>query len=297
MIMPTKIIDTHVHVWDLSKAEYPWLAGDTSLLNDTWKIESLEEERSLAGITEGILVQAAGNKEDTDNMLQVAADTDWISGVVIWLPLLDPAETQRQLEDNYLSNPYFCGVRHQVHDEPDPRWLLQQPVIESLKILAAHSIPFDLVAVKTDHIRTALEVAAKVPELKMVFDHLSQPPIAAKLRFGQWGELMQEASAHSNFYAKISGLGTASGNFKGWTKNDLQSYVEFALKHFEYNRCFCGGDWPVSLLAGKYSAIWNAYREILASLLTEKEQEQVLYHSAKDFYKIKTGHKETNTWK
>ncbi len=41
MIMPGKIIDTHVHVWDLAKADYPWLAGDTSLLNRTWSIESL----------------------------------------------------------------------------------------------------------------------------------------------------------------------------------------------------------------------------------------------------------------
>lgn len=297
MIMPGKIIDTHVHVWDLAKADYPWLAGDTSLLNRSWSIESLEQERITTGITEGILVQAAGNEEDTDNMLQTAANTNWISGVVIWLPLQDPAETQRQLDEKYFLHPYFSGVRHQIHDEADTRWLLQGPVIESLKILANHTIPFDVVATKPAHIETALEVAAKVPELKMVFDHLSQPPIATKQRFGHWGELMETASRHPNFYAKISGLGTASGNFEGWTKKDLQPYIEFALQHFGVERCFCGGDWPVSLLAGKYSTIWKTYLEILEESLTVQEQDQVLYYSAKDFYTIKTRDKAGNTWK
>ncbi|MCG2614823.1 amidohydrolase family protein [Terrimonas sp. NA20] len=295
--MPLKTIDTHVHVWDLSKADYPWLKGDTSLLNQTWEIGALETERVAAGVTEGILVQAAGNEEDTDHMLHVAANTSWISGVVAWLPLLDPDAVQRQLEEKHLSNPYFCGVRHQIHDEPNSEWLLQDKVIESLKILAGYSIPFDIVAVKTAHIKTALEVVNRIPALNMVFDHLSQPPISSQQRFGEWGELMRTAAKHKAFSAKISGLGTASGHFEGRTRKEIQPYIEFAIKHFGVERCFCGGDWPVSLLAGEYSSIWKIYREVLEEILSTEEQEQVLYHSAKKFYTIKTPVKAGNTWK
>ena len=295
--MAQNIIDTHVHIWDLAKAEYPWLAGDTSLLNRSWGIEALEQERRQAGVTEGILVQAAGNTEDTDEMLRVAAASDWITGVVAWLPLEDPDSTHEQLTNKFLAHPYFVGARHQIHDEADPRWLLKEPVIESLKILAANAVPFDIVAVKPAHIETALEVAEKIPELRMVFDHLSQPPIAGKERFGHWGELMATAAGHPNFYAKISGLGTASGNPTAWTKEDLQPYIEFVLQHFGSERCFCGGDWPVSLLAGSYTAIWAAYRNILEELLTIQDLEKVLYHSAKDFYSLQTAHKAGHTWK
>ena len=77
-----KIIDTHVHVWNLNKADYPWLKGDRSILNRTWTIDELEEERKQAGITAGVLVQASGNVEDTDFMLQTAYETEWIKGVV-----------------------------------------------------------------------------------------------------------------------------------------------------------------------------------------------------------------------
>jgi L-fuconolactonase len=278
------IIDTHVHVWDLDKAKYPWLEGDTSLLNQTWKIEQLEEERKKTGITAGVLVQAAGNLEDTENMLQVAEATEWIKGVVGWLPLQQSEIAQDLIEKKYLGHPYLKGVRHQVHDEQDPKWLLQAEVIDSLTILAENDIPFDVVAVLPEQIETAIIVSKLVPGLKMVFDHLGQPPISTKEKFGRWGELMKEAAQHKNFYAKISGLGTASKNFENWKADDLLPYIEFVLRQFGADRCFCGGDWPVSVLAGTYSQIWEAYKDILGSLLNKEEREKVLSDNAVRFY-------------
>jgi L-fuconolactonase len=280
------IADTHVHVWDIAKADYPWLKGDTSILNQTWSIEQVESERKLAGITTGILVQASGNKEDTELMLETAYKTDWISGVVYWLPLMDTQATNDQLEQKYLAEKYCKGVRHQIHDEKDPEWLLQPAVIESLALLSLYNIPFDVVAVLPEHIETVLKVAEKVPGLRMVFDHLSQPPISTKEKFGRWGELMKAAASNKNFYAKISGLGTASGNFKNRSTQDIKPYVAFALEHFGTDRCFCGGDWPVSLLADSYSNTWKNYKEILGELLTIEEQEKVFYSNAKSFYKL-----------
>ena len=281
------IVDTHVHVWDLQRAEYPWLQNDTSILNQTWKIEQLEKARQEAGITAGVMVQASGNLEDTELMLETAYRTGWIKGVVGWLPLLDTNTTQRLLEERFLKEQYFKGVRHQVHDEKDNKWLLQPAVIESLKILASHNLPYDVVAVLPAHIETALEVANRVPGLRMVFDHLSQPPIASKEKFGRWGELMKEAAKHPKFYAKISGLGTASGNFTNRTANDIKPYMEFALDQFGNDRCFCGGDWPVSMLAGSYTNIWNIYKEILQQLVSKEQEEKILSENAQLFYNIR----------
>jgi len=282
----TMIIDTHVHVWDLNRAEYPWLRGDTSILNGTWRIEQLDTERKEAGISEGVLVQASGNMEDTELMLETAYNTDWISGVVGWLPLMDPEATQRILNERYLKEKKVKGIRHQIHDEKDPQWLLQPAVIESLKILAAYNIPFDVVAVLPPHIETALEVAGLIPDLRMVFDHLSQPPISTKERFGKWGELMKTAAGYKNFYAKISGLGTASDSYQNRKADDMKPYIEFALQHFGSDRCFCGGDWPVSILADNYSNTWKTYKEIIAELATNEDQEKIFYANAKRFYNL-----------
>ena len=280
------IIDTHVHIWDLEKAQYPWLQGDNSILNRTWRIEEIEYDRKKAGVTSGVLVQAGGNIEDTELMLEIAYKTDWISGIVGWLPLMDTKATQQLLQERFLKEKYFKGVRHQIHDEKDTKWLLQPAVIESLNLLASFDIPYDVVGILPSHIETAIEVADKIPGLIMVFDHLNWPPIPTKEKFGKWGELMKIAAQHKNLYTKISGLGTASGNFQDREAADIKPYVELVVQHFGTERCFCGGDWPVSMLANNYIQTWHIIKDILSDLLNDEEKEKVLFSNANKFYKL-----------
>ncbi len=279
-----RLADTHVHIWDFSRAEYAWLEGNTSILNRNYSIEELQEERLEAGIKKGILVQAANNFEDTDWMLHVAVNTEWIAGIVGWLPLTNPDGTLKALQKKYGKENYFKGVRHLIHDEPDTEWLLQPEVINSLQILADHNIPYDVVGVLPEHIETALKVAAKVPGLRMVFDHLNQPPIATKEKFGKWGELMKEAAQHKNFYAKISGLGLTAQKGEQWTADDIKPYVGFAIEQFGTDRCFMGGDWPVSLLAGSYSNTWKNFKKVIHDLVDDNAADKIFYSNAANFY-------------
>ena len=281
-----RIIDTHVHIWDLKRVDYPCLKGDGSILNRTWRIEEIEKDREEAGIVAGVLVQASGNLEDTELMLETARNNDWLAGVVAWLPLTDPNATHRLLEERFLKENYFKGVRHQIHDEKDAKWLLQPEVMESLKILSDRDIPYDVVGIKTDHIETVLEVAERIPGLRMVLDHLNWPPIPTGEKFGRWGELMKIAGQCKHIYAKVSGLGTASGNFENRTANDIKPYVEFSLQHFGPGRCFCGGDWPVSMLANNYIQTWQLYKELISDLLNEKEKDNVFFSNANRFYNL-----------
>jgi L-fuconolactonase len=281
-----RIIDTHVHIWDLKKAQYPWLQGDNSILNRTWRIEEIENDRKDAGVTQGVLVQASGNIEDTELMLETAYKSNWICGIVGWLPLMDTKTTRRSLEERFLKEKYFKGVRHQIHDEKDPKWLLQPTVIESLKLLAYFDLPYDVVGVLPSHIETAIEVADNIPGLRMVFDHLNWPPIPTREKFGKWGELMEIAGQHKNLYAKISGLGTAYGDFQDRTADDIKPYVEFVLKHFGTERCFCGGDWPISMLANNYIQTWQITKDILNDLLNDDEKVKVVFSNANNFYKL-----------
>ncbi len=280
------IIDTHIHIWDLQRARYAWLEGDTSILNRTYLLSALLPEMAETPVASGILVQAANNLEDTALMLEAARNHPEITGVVGWLPLTDPQKLQSLLEGQFSEEPYFKGVRHLIHNESDPQWLLQENVLESLGILASRNIPYDIVGIHDDHLRTAIRVSEKIPSLRLVLDHLNQPPIKAGHRFGEWGVLMKEIAANSNVYAKISGLGTASGNPAGWTANDITPYIGYALETFGTERCFLGGDWPVSKLAGSYTEHWNRYASIIRSLLDVKEANNVYHRNASAFYNL-----------
>jgi len=281
-----RIIDTHIHVWDFEKADYPWLKEDTSILNRTWQIDEIEDERKREGITNGVLVQASCNLEDTEHMLDVARSTAWINGVVCWLPLMDTDATQKLLEEKFLKEKYFKGVRHLIHDEKDPAWLLQPSVVESLKLLVKNNIPYDVVGILPEHIESVLKIAELVPGLRMVFDHLNAPPISKKEKFGRWGELISQAAMNKNIYAKISGLGTASGNFENRTPNEIKPYIEFVLQHFGYERCFCGGDWPVSMLANTYSNTWQITKNIINELVEEELRDKIYFNNANAFYNL-----------
>ncbi|MBE7169418.1 MAG: amidohydrolase family protein [Williamsia sp.] len=282
--MVRKITDTHIHIWDFDKARYAWLENDLSILNRNYELDELEEERLQAGITAGILVQSANNSEDTDWMLAVAAKTAWIRGVVGWLPLQNPEATARLLAEKYIQDPLFRGVRHLIHNEEDPAWLLQETVLESLALIASHGLTYDLVGTLPAHIETALTVARKIPGLRMVFDHLNQPPLVIRERFGRWGALMQEAAGYPHLWIKISGLGATAQKGEDWLAADIMPYVEFALNQFGADRCLCGGDWPVSLLAGSYARTWKIYREAIEGLLQPEEADKVFYLNAQYFY-------------
>lgn len=282
--MPFELIDTHVHIWDLEKVDYPWLKGNQSILNRSYQITELNPQLSAAGVAKGILVQASNNAEDTQAMLQVAKQEDWIQGVVGWLPLRDPDASGQSLEQ-YQLDPYFKGVRHLIHDEPDNAWLLQPSVVESLTNLSKQGLPYDLVGIANAHIETAMALAEKIPDLKMVFDHLNQPPIQQGAQFGKWGELISAASSNPVFYAKISGLGTTCGTVS-FTKDRIKPYLEFIFKAFGVDRCFCGGDWPVSLLAKDYAGTWQIYQSAILELVGEQDAQKIFATNASTFYQL-----------
>lgn len=284
--MKKNIIDTHIHIWDLENGRYEWLDGDTSILNRTHLLDELLPAMAGTPVASGILVQAANNIGDTELMLTAAGNNESITGVVGWLPLTDPVRTGALLEERFLKEPYFKGVRHLIHNETNPEWLLQATVIESLGILAAYNIPYDIVGIHDGHLKTAIQVAEKVPSLRMILDHLNQPPIQHRQQFGSWGGLMKDISSNSNVYAKISGLGTASGNPAGWQAEDVLPCIAYALETFGADRCLLGGDWPVSKLAGSYGKHWEAYTGIINRLLTGADAENVFWRNASRFYDL-----------
>lgn len=283
--MNQRIFDTHIHIWDQTKSAYDWLKNADPLLQKKYTLAELEPLRTEAGITDGIMVQADNSLADTQLMLDTASTNSWMKGVVGWLPLMDTDWTKKLIEEKYLKEPLLVGVRHLIHDEVDARWLLQPNVVKSLELLAQYQIPFDVVGVLPEHIKTVLEIHQKVPQLKMVFDHLNQPPIKEGITFGEWGELMEQAAEKQNFYVKLSGLGVTAGREK-FTVENIMPYVQFILTHFGTERVFCGGDWPVSLLGKDYVTTWGIYQTVLKELLSAKELEAVLYSNAATFYNI-----------
>ena len=170
-------IDAHQHFWSLQHSEYAWLTPALGPIYRDFGPDELEPQLGAAGVDATVLVQAENSYADTDYMLSIADERGWVAGVVGWVPLLEPEEAAEAL-DRYLQHPKFKGVRHLIHDEPDPDWVVQDAVVEGLGLLADRGLPFDVVSVLPRHLEHVVTLAERVPDLRMVIDHLSKPPIA-----------------------------------------------------------------------------------------------------------------------
>ena len=274
-------VDTHQHFWNLDEVAYSWLVPEYGPIYREFAPAELEPQLAAAGLDKTVIVQSANSYADTDSMLAIAADRDWVAGVVGWLPIHDPAETAKKLAE-YGANPYFKGIRHLIHDEPNPDWVVQKQVFEGLQILADRDLAFDVVAVFPNHLKHVPTLAEKVPTLKMVIDHLAKPPLGEDDR-AAWREQMTAAAESPNVYAKVSGLNTVTPDFENWTYEDIKPLIDFAIETFGPDRLMFGSDWPVAVLAGDYAKVWAETNKCLADL-SDKEKAAILGGTANSFY-------------
>lgn len=274
-------VDTHQHFWNLSEVVYSWLVPEYGPIYNTFEAHHLEPQVKAAGIDKTVLVQSANSYEDTAYMLKVADQNGWIGGVIGWWNLLNPEETGHRIE-MYRKHPKFRGMRHLIHTEPDPDWVVQDVVIESLKIMANAGMIFEVVAVYPNHLKHVPTLSAKVPNLRMVIDHLAKPPIAAK-EMSPWSDQMKAAAENPNVYAKVSGLNTAAS--PNWDAAELKPYIDFAVQTFGVDRLMFGSDWPVCILAGDYNKVWVETNKALASY-SQAEQDAILGGTALKVYNL-----------
>lgn len=274
-------VDTHQHFWNLSEVEYSWLVPAYGPIYDTFEPKHLEKQVKAAGIDKTVLVQSANSYEDTASMLVHADYNEWIGAVVGWVDLLNPDATNQRLE-MYKKHPKFRGMRHLIHTEPDPNWVVQDVVIESLKVLASHDMIFELVAVFPNHLKHAPTISERVPNLKMVIDHLAKPPIADK-GMSPWSDQMKAAAENPNVYAKVSGLNTAAA--ADWTAADLKPYIDFVAECFTPQRLMFGSDWPVAILAGDYHRVWTETNRAIADY-SAADRDAILGETAVGFYRL-----------
>lgn len=284
MIDGMRVVDAHQHFWDLSTDGYGWLGPEYGVINKTFGISDVEPLAAAAGVDDVILVQADDTLADTDAMVAIAGAWPKVAGIVGWAPLTDPDRLGPVLE-RYASDSRIVGIRHLMHEEADPDWVVRPDVGRGLAAVAEAGLCFDVVAVLPRHLEHVPTLAARYPSLNLVIDHLAKPPIASGER-SPWSELIARAAEFPNVSAKISGLDTAAGESED-TAATIRPYVEHALEHFGPDHLMFGSDWPVNMLAGGYEAWWATVMEVLAPLSAD-ERAAVLGETARAVYDLRS---------
>jgi L-fuconolactonase len=224
--------------------------------------EELAPLLAAEGVDRTVLVQTVSSLSETREFLATAAGTDFVAGVVGWVDLTEPSVGDALAE--LRAGPggtLLVGIRHQVHDEPDPHWLLRDDVRRGIEAVGDAGLVYDLL-VKTRELPAAVDVATSLPDQRFVLDHIAKPRIAAGPRDPAWELAMDPLAKCENVYCKLSGMVTEA-EWTTWTPEQLEPYVVRVLDWFGPERCMFGSDWPVCLLASDYARVVGTMRAIV----------------------------------
>ena len=272
------IIDSHLHVWDMETGEYAWLGPQYGELFGSFTPEMARHELASAGIAAAVLVQAEDSTRDTEHLLDVADRFGFVAGVIGWVRLDDPSQAAAQL-DRFGQHPAFCGVRHLVHDDPRDEFLDLPTVRRSLALLVQRGLPFDVPDAWPRHLAGVSALAADLPDLTVVVDHLGKPP-RGRDDFDAWAEALREVARRPNTVAKVSGLQVEG---QPLTAEALRPVWEIALEAFGPVRLMYGGDWPMTIPSGGYQSTWQVLSSLIEELSVD-EQALVLGGTARLVY-------------
>jgi L-fuconolactonase len=277
------IVDSHQHFWDPERFDYPWMTAELGAIRRNFGPQDLEPLLAERGVDRSVVVQATSSVAETRYLLETAAGTDFVSGVVGWVDITDP-DVDAVVADlrSGEGGQYLVGVRHQVHDEDDPDWLLRDEVQRGLGTLAGVGLAYDLL-VRARELPAALRAARAQPGLRLVIDHIAKPPI----REGdveEWARDMAPFAGLDNVYCKLSGMVTEA-DWTAWKPADLVPYVERVLAWFGEDRLMFGSDWPVCLLAASYGDVIDALDGALGPL-GESTRDKIYGGNAAAFYRL-----------
>ncbi|MDQ4215746.1 amidohydrolase family protein [Microbacterium sp. ASV81] len=242
-----RVLDSHLHLWDPSRLDYPWLEGPLAA-----RFAGAElAETDTAGAA--VFVQAEClEAQFLDEVRWVAesAPATGVVGIVAGARLDRGAETEAHLvalaELALASGARIVGVRHLLQGEPDGT-ATSEAFLAGAASVAARGWAFDA-CVRPPQLPDVTALAAALPELRIVLDHLGKPAVGTApvplVPDAAWIRDIGDLAVHGNVAVKLSGLPAEAGG--SWDATQVAPFLDVVADAFGPDRLLWGSDWPVS---------------------------------------------------
>jgi L-fuconolactonase len=273
-------IDAHQHFWQYDPSVHGWIDDDMQVLKKDFMPLDLEPILDKNGIEGCVAVQADQTEQETEFLLKLADEYDFIKGVAGWLDL-QANDIEKKL-NRYHQHQFLKGLRHTVQDEPDDRFLLRPDFLRGMQTLQSFDLTYDLL-IFPRHLPIAVEFASKFPDQKFVLDHIAKPDIKNH-KIKPWKKGIKELTGHPNMYCKVSGMVTEA-DWKNWKPENFRPYLDVIFDSFGPEKIMFGSDWPVCTLAASYEQVL----EIVINYIQQfppAEQQKIMGENARNFYNL-----------
>lgn len=284
--MPHRLVDTHVHVWDLGHLRYPWLQGVPRL-----NIRVLPADIDRTGAADAmVFVQAECVREQAEAEVAWVAALEWpeLVGIVAHADIEAP-DASEQLH-RLAATRLVVGVRRILQGEASGR-LRRPDLVAGLRAVGKAGLVFDA-TVRADQLGELVQLHNAASETVVVLDHLGNPPTESPWSSAPavaWRAGIHAVAANPLAILKVSGLTAEARTPGAW--GATRAYVAEAIDAFGVDRVMLGSDFPVSARGDAGTVAWW---EVLDDLgLGEDEQAAVRSGTASTVYRITTPRKDT----
>ncbi len=238
------IIDTHIHLFDPTRPQGAPYSGPPGVPVEPSLPPRYRKLAAPLGIVGAIKVEASPWVEDNLWVLEVAERDPIIVGVI---GNLEPDKPDfAEMLDRYRKNRLFRGIRYGNLWARDITKQSENPAfIDGLKRLQQADLVLDTANPRVDLLQAIVKITDKVPDLRIVLDHLPSLEPAADTRKA-YDDALSQLQQRPRVFVKLSAV---INRVNGQVSTDLAPYrdrLEQLIGLFGGDRILFGSDWPNS---------------------------------------------------
>jgi L-fuconolactonase len=285
--MSLPIIDTHQHLWDLSKFKLPWQAEEPTLAKNFLPADYLAAiagQNVVQSVYMEVDVEVSQQHAEAEYVLELCArdDNPMTAAVISGRPAADDFVSYMK---RYEKNDRIKGIRQVLHGASTPPGYCTAPAfVRGIQHLGTIGKSFDL-CMRSDDMGDAVKLATLCPETRFIMDHCGNmsvtetKPAPRKI----WLDGMKALAERPNVVCKVSGI-IASASVK-WTPQEMAPVVLDTIKAFGIDRVMFAADWPVCTLRAQFGQWVDCLNEIVKDF-SEADRRKLFHDNAKAFYAL-----------
>jgi len=238
------IIDTHIHLFDPTRPQGAPYSGPPGIPPQPALPARYRGLASPLGIVGAVKVEASPWVEDNLWVLEVAERDTIVVGVV---GNLEPDKPDfGEMLARYHKNPLFRGIRYGNLWGRDITKMADSPAfIDGVKLLAQADLVLDTANPRVDLLEAIVKMTDRVPDLRVVLDHLPSLEPAPDTR-AAYDAALVELQKRQRIFVKLSAV---IHRVNGKVSTDLAAYkdrLDHLVGTFGEDRILFGSDWPNS---------------------------------------------------
>lgn len=290
-----KIIDPHLHLFNLEQGDYHWLkAENTPFWSDKEVINKSYSEQNIQLNTPlelcGFIHIEAGfdNKKPWRELAWLESYCHLpfhsISSIDLFL---DSNNFSKQLS-TLLAYKSFVGVRH-ILDDQALTILTNKQCQKNIQQLNIRHLIFEVQMPLSDNnaVEHLCKLISSCPNITFIINHAGTPPYHMQtVAWHHWQSNLTKLAFYTNIALKCSGWEMIE---RGFDQVWLSTVLKICLSIFGDSRIMLASNFPLCLFTHSYQAYWGNIKKCLTSITTNDSKElinKVCYLNAKHWYQL-----------